>query len=275
MRMSASGTSVVAVSTSTTRAPGTSASSSSRTRVTPERSTRSFVAPHSGHTSGRSSALSHRKRCWHDRAYEQPEAAPPVQHAHREPVGVVQRGRRAPPTRAPNRAAPRAGRPPGRAASPRPRRRAAAPRPCPAAGGDQRLDGRRGRAHDERHIRRGAARSRKHVARVPGRRALFLQRLVGIVDDDRGREVGHRRERGDPAADHDAVTRAARAPALGACRVRFERVQQRDTVAPDPVRYDGEGARPARVGDAHDRRTRSAHTTPRPGPADRAAAAGE
>ena len=49
----------------------------------------------------------------------------------------------------------------------------------------------------------------QHVARVPGRRALFLQRLVGVVDHDGGAQVGNGRERGDPAARRPRTRRAA------------------------------------------------------------------
>ena len=45
----------------------------------------------------------------------------------------------------------------------------------------------------------------QHVTRVPGRRSLFLERFVGVIDDDRRREVGHGRKRRDASADDDAL----------------------------------------------------------------------
>ena len=74
------------------------------------------------------------------------------------------------------------------------------------------VDGRRGR--DARAAPRRAARALDgDVARVPGGRALLLQRLVGLVDhDDRG-EVGHRRPHRGAAADDDARAGAGAVPA--------------------------------------------------------------
>ena len=150
-------------------------------------------------------------------AHEQPEAAAPVEHAHREPVGVAQRvgERLGEQARARRLLAPVDDHDarPARAL----RRRAAARRARPPA--ITRLDGRR-RRHHRRTARRRARRARASTSRAchvgdP----LFLERLVGVVDDDRGREVGHRRERGDPPADHDALPARRPPPRVGARRV--------------------------------------------------------
>ena len=68
----------------------------------------------------------------------------------------------------------------------------------------------------------------QHVTRVPRRHPFLLQCLIGVVDDDRGRQVGHRREGGDPPADDDALPLHGRVPRVGALRVRRIRVQECD-----------------------------------------------
>ena len=91
------------------------------------------------------------------------------------------------------------------------------------------LDRRRRRHHaSTRAPARGGA-FVQHVAGVPGGHTLLLQRFVGVVDDDRGREVGHRRERRDAATDDDTPpgrgapprVRARRGGAIGVQRARL------------------------------------------------------
>ena len=141
-------------------------------------------------------------------AREQPEAAAPVEHAHREPVGAP-------------RSASASGSVSSRAPGGCSRRSTTTTRGQPAtstSGGG--TSGAKPTTASASTV--GAADTTVHcaparrapleqdVARVPRRHPLFLQRFVGVVDDDRGREVGHRRERRDPAADDDAPPAAAR-----------------------------------------------------------------
>ncbi len=86
------------------------------------------------------------------------------------------------------------------------------------AGDRERFDGGRGRDDRERRGRPLGA-LEQHLARVPRGRPLLLQRLVGVVDDDRGREIGHRRQRGGPPADDHAVP-PRRAPPRCRCAPR-------------------------------------------------------
>jgi hypothetical protein len=66
------------------------------------------------------------------------------------------------------------------------------------------------------------------IARVPCRRALFLECLVGVVDHDRRVQIGNRCECSDATAhDHAPAGRGPR-PRRGALRVVLGRVQQRD-----------------------------------------------
>ena len=255
MTMSASGTSAVAVSTSTTRAPGTSASSSSRTRVTPG----------AQHPQLRRAALGAHERSLvaavpaqqvlARRAHEQPEPAPPVQHADR---GAVRRGA------ARWRAPPRAGPDPGGSS----RRSTTCTRGQPprldvgrrrvdrvgSAGGDDRLDRRRRRAH------RRTARRRARGALARARRARATSASVPPAAPRRRRRRRSRRARsgtGASAAIRPPTTTQSPCgrppPTLGARRVGLERVQQRDRRGPGraQVRTRARGNVPRR------RRTRS------------------
>ena len=223
MRMSASGTSVVSASTSTTRLPGNE---------------RGELLAHAGDAGAQHARAWSRRTRGRSRAARRcvPSAgcggtvrtraggtAPPVEDAHREPGGRAQRLRQLLGEQ------PRAGRLVAAVddAHPRPaavldvgRRRLDL-----SAGCVDRLDGRRGRAHGERHAARApparaARRARATWARAPPaaprrRRRRRPQRA----------QVGTRRERRDPPADDDAVARRGPAPRRGAHRVGLERVQ--------------------------------------------------
>ena len=136
------------------------------------------------------------------------------------------------------------------------------------------LDRRRGRHDRPRARRRACARSSSTSRACHVGDAFLLQRLVGVVDDDRGREIGNRRERGDPAADDDAARpRAARRHASVRCRVGLVGVQRTRPRGPRRARYcASDRARATRR-----RRTRSStrrpRTATRPAPAGRATAA--
>ena len=99
-----------------------------------------------------------------------------------------------------------------------------------------------------------AARSSEHVARVPCGHPFLLQRLVGVVDDDRGREIGNGRERGDPPADDDAVPGCAPAATRRCAPRRDSSECSSATGWPRPASVRASDAARDAVGDAHDRR---------------------
>ena len=211
------------------------------------------------------------------RAHEQPEPARRLSTQTAEPADVVQRGRRALRTAAPSPAAPRAGRRPATRGQPpastsgggasttasapaAPRRRCAST----VGAGEHTVNGTPAR-------RRPLA---EHVARVPRGRALLLQRLVGVVDDDRrardraparARRCGRRRRR--------TRRRAARCQAAVRSASVSNECSERDRAA-----LRDRGTRRAHATAPRRRRRRSSipppRTAPRPAPAGRAAAAG-
>ena len=213
--------------TSVTGSP-TSASSSSRTRVTPARALLNRVPPHGRQTAGGSSP--HRAQCSAvvglldgrraavaagqlaaGRAGEQPGPAGAVQHAQHPPVGSQQadEGRREQPGPARVLVAPvddLDGRPPGPLAGAVGREQVA-PR--------QRLQGRARARQHARHA--GPPRPLDgDVAGVPRRRLLLLVGLVVLVEhDDRG-QVGDGRPRRGPGADDRRAGCPERPAARGA-----------------------------------------------------------
>ncbi len=204
-------------------------------------------------------------------AHEEAESTPAVEHADCETVRTMQRGRQGFGQQA------RPGRllAPVDHLDPRPPRRFDVGRgtldAIGSAARDQGLDGRHRRTHDERRTTAPGP-FVQHVARVPGGRALLLQGLVGVVDDDRRLQVGDGCERRDPAA-HDDTRSLARPDASLGCVPRPTRTsataRRRDLAQ--------SGTRPAPSIGPRRRRTRSSNPPPGtaapPAPGDRAAAA--
>ena len=207
-------------------AAGTAPPAPRATRVTPARSTRSRVAPHSAQTSGRSSARSQRSSAWHashassrkrPRRLSTQTAGPSASRSASasDSVSSPAPGGSSRRSTTSARGQPRASTSGGGASS-----SASGTASASTVGAGDTTD------HD------APARARpfvQHVARVPRGRAFLLQRLVGVVDDDRGREIGHRRERGRCARrPRRSRPRAARRHASVRCRVGLVGVHERD-----------------------------------------------
>ncbi len=120
------------------------------------------------------------------RAHQQPEAPAPVEHADRRARGVMQRiGERLAQQPCSGRFVAPVDHLDAGPAAPLHIRRRDLDR---LTGGEQRFDGRRRGAHRERGTcARGAL--AQHVATVPGRRALLLEGLVGVVDHHRRPQI--------------------------------------------------------------------------------------
>ena len=203
-------------------------------------------------------------------AREHAEATATVEHAHRRPVRVAQRGgqrlgqqtrtrRLLAPVDHQRRGQPRASTSGGSAST------------APSASASASTVGAGDTTDHDAPARR--ARSYEHVACVPRGRPLFLQRLVGVVDDDRGREIGNGRERGRSARPpRRSRPRAAR-------RHASVRAASDSSECTSATVATGAGADTARATARDPSATATsvepsvARTSTRPAPADRATAA--
>ena len=271
MMMSASGTAAVAVSTSPTRAPGTSASSSSRTRVDTRTQHLQLGGAALGAHEGPFVGPVPPQQVLARGAHQEPEPSPPVEHAHREAASMMQRGRErlrqearpgrllapvdhldARPASGPTSAA-------GRATPPGP----AVITASTVGTGEHTANAHR-RASRVRATRRGRARSVSAPPAGPRRRRRRRRRRA-------------RSGTGASAAIRPPTTMQSplprRAQLWVRCGVGLERVHHRDR----PPEVDAGTPRAPATGPRR-RRTRSSnptrHTAPRPGPAGRAGAAG-